>query len=74
MLAAVIAIGLTLAIGVFVLVRNGPAGTVWVATAAGLIALSGWSSWPVLWALDPSRTDGSINVIGVLLPPVAVIV
>ena len=42
--------------------------------AAGLTALSGWGSWLVLWALDPSRTDGSINVIGVLLPPVAVIV
>lgn len=74
MLAAVIAIGLTLAIGVFVLVRNGPAGTVWVATAAGLIALSGWSSWPVLWALDPSLAVGTRNVIGVLLPAIAVVV
>jgi len=74
MLAAGVAMVLTLATGVFVLGRNGPVGTVWVATAAGLTALSGWGSWLVLWALDPSRTDGSINVIGVLLPPVAVIV
>lgn len=74
MLAAVIATALTLAIGIFVLVRNGPVGTVWVATAAGLTALSGWGSWLVLWTLDPDLTVGTRNVIGVVLPVVAVIV
>lgn len=74
MLAAVIAVTLSLAIGAFALVRNGPVGTTWVATAAGLTSLIGWGSWLVLWALDRGRTGDAVNVIGVLLPPVAVVV
>ncbi|GAB3703714.1 hypothetical protein [Corynebacterium nasicanis] len=71
MLLAVLGVLAALAVGGVVLVRNGPIATVWVATAAGLIGLLGWGSWLVLWALDPSRSDGAINIIGVLLPPIA---
>ncbi len=74
MLAAVIAVFFSLALGAFALVRNGPVGTIWVATAAGLTSLLGWGSWLILWALDQGRTSNTINVIGVLLPPISVIV
>ncbi|HHU66478.1 MAG: hypothetical protein GX859_11580 [Corynebacterium humireducens] len=72
-LAAVIAVPLSLAMGAFALVRNGPVGTMWVGTAAGLTALLGWGSWLILWALDRGRTGAAVNVIGVLLPPIAAV-
>ncbi|AJE32970.1 hypothetical protein B842_05605 [Corynebacterium humireducens NBRC 106098 = DSM 45392] len=72
--ASVIAVILSLAMGAFALVRNGPVGTIWVATAAGLTALIGWASWLILWALDRGRTGAAVNVIGVLLPPASVVI
>lgn len=63
----------TVVLGLVILIRNGPESFVWTATAAGLTALAGWGSWLVLLALDPGSTDPSINVIGVLLTPIAVL-
>ncbi|MDO5511874.1 hypothetical protein [Corynebacterium sp.] len=74
MILAVAGVIAALVVGGVVLVRNGPIASVWVGTAASLTALIGWGSWLVIWALDPSRSDPAINIIGVLLPPVAVIV
>lgn len=73
MLAAVLGVAFALAFGLLALIRNGPIPTMWVATAGGLVALTGWGSWLVYWALDPTRTATQpVNIIG-LLPPVAVV-
>jgi len=74
MLASVLGVAFALAFGLFTLIRNGPIAPLWVGTAAGLTALIGWGSWLVLWALDPGRTDDTVNVIGVLFPPLAVVI
>lgn len=74
MLLAGIGVAAALSVGIIALIRNGPVAPLWVGTAAGLTALIGWGSWLVLWALDPGRTDDTVNVIGVLFPPLAVVI
>ncbi|MDO5670019.1 MAG: hypothetical protein Q4G50_08455 [Corynebacterium sp.] len=74
MILAGIGVVAALAVGLTALIRNGPIAPLWVGTAAGLTALIGWGSWLVLWALDPSRTNAALNILGVLLPPIAVLV
>lgn len=74
MLLAGLGVAVAVAIGLIALIRNGPVAPLWVGTAAGLTALIGWGSWLVLWALDPGRTDDTVNVNGVLFPPLAVVI
>ena len=70
------AIGLlaTLIIGGLAMVRRGRGAGMWAGLVAGVIALAGWGSWLVLWAIDTGRGGAVINIWGILLPALAVIV
>lgn len=70
------AIGLlaTLIIGGLAMVRRGRGAGMWVGGVAGLIALIGWGSWPVLLTIESGRGGAVINIWGILLPGLAVLV
>lgn len=74
MVLSAIGILATLIIGGIAMVRRGRGAGMWVGGVAGLIALIGWGSWPVLWAIDTGRGGAVINIWGVLLPGLAVLV
>ena len=70
------AIGLlaTLIIGGLAMVRRGRGAGMWAGALAGLIAIAGWGSWPVLLTIDSGRGGAVINIWGILLPGLAVLV
>lgn len=74
MVLSAVAILATLAIGAVAFARGGRGAGMWAGLAAGLIALAGWGSWFVLWAMNPDRSDPVINIWGILLPGLAVLV
>lgn len=74
MLLSGVGIVATLVTGVVGLVRKGIGAGMWAGAVAGLIALLGWGSWLLAWAMDPDRNDPVINIWGILLPGLAVIV
>ena len=61
-------------IGGIVLARGGGGRARWVGTAAGIIAVLGWGSWPVIWFADSGAGGAPINIWGILLPGLAAIV
>ena len=74
MILSAIGILATLAIGGVAFACGGRGAGMWAGLVAGVIALVGWGSWLVLWAMDTGRGGAVINIGGILLPALAVIV
>ena len=74
MILSAIGILATLAIGGVAFARGGRGAGMWAGLVAGVIALVGWGSWLVLWAIDTGRGGAVINIWGILLPALAVVV
>ena len=74
MILSAIGILATLVIGGVAFARGGRGAGMWAGLVAGVIALAGWGSWLVLWAIDTGRGGAVINIWGILLPALAVIV
>ena len=74
MILSAIGILATLVIGGVAFARGGRGAGMWAGLVAGVIALVGWGSWLVLWAIDTGRGGAVINIWGILLPALAVIV
>ncbi|MFD5868135.1 hypothetical protein ACFWGD_05900 [Corynebacterium sp. NPDC060344] len=74
MVLSAIALLATLIIGGVAFARRGRGAGMWAGALAGLIAIAGWGSWLVLWAMDPGRGGAAINIWGILLPGLAVLV
>lgn len=74
MILSAIGILATLAIGGVAFARGGRGAGMWAGLVAGVIALAGWGSWLVLWAIDTGRGGAVINIWGILLPGLAVLV
>ena len=74
MILSAIGILATLAIGGVAFARGGRGAGMWAGLVAGVIALAGWGSWPVLLTIDSGRGGAVINIWGILLPGFAVLV
>lgn len=73
MVAAVLGVALTLILGVLIVARRTGMVALILGIVASLTALIGWGSNLVLWMTDPDRTGQVVNTIGMVLPPVAIL-